>query len=242
LLGSGDDQQYVGGGYGWTNLGAPRAVPGSGGSGGVTLTPDSAPLPSSPFGADAGALLDGADTSHSADVRVHRTRGLLLGAVVLALLIGALMLRLGGLQQRDTPVSPAVVTAATPAPTTTAVSSAEPSPFAPPPAEPSPFAPPSAEPSPFAPPPAEPPVSTETMPTTPITTAQAPPLVISQIVTAPTTSAEPPPTPSVTRSSAPVTTTPPTSVRAIAPPTTSIPRHHGGNTGSGSGSRAGIRG
>ncbi|HXO49607.1 MAG TPA: hypothetical protein VN888_00960, partial [Mycobacterium sp.] len=216
------DQQYVGGGYGWTNLGAPRAVPGSGGSAGVTLTPDSAPLPSSPFCADAGALLGGADTGHSADVRVRRTRGLLLGAVVLALLIGALMLRLGGLQQRDTPVSPAVVTATTPAPTTTAVSSAEP--------------------SPFAPPPAEPPVSTETMPTTPITTAQAPPLVISQIVTAPTTSAEPPPTPSVTRSSAPVTTTPPTSVRAIAPPTTSIPRHHGGNTGSGSGSRAGIRG
>ena len=71
LQGSVDDQQYVGGGYGWNTLGAPRAdtaVPGSassvgsaliGGAGshnlptGAGLTVDSAPLPSSSAPTDA---------------------------------------------------------------------------------------------------------------------------------------------------------------------------------------------
>ncbi len=89
-IGSVDDQQYEGGGYGWTNLGAPRATPGSVSSAGVTLTPDSAPWPSGP----------------------RRFGRVLIGAALLALPIGALVLKFGGQSQPDAPVIPAVVISA----------------------------------------------------------------------------------------------------------------------------------
>ena len=115
--GSVDDQQYLGGGYGWTTLGAPRAVPGSVGSAGVTLTLDSGHWPSTPFGA-------------------RRTGSLLLGLLLLALLTGTLLMRFGGADQHDTAVVPAAVSAATPTPTATAVAPVRPIPYLPPPAAP----------------------------------------------------------------------------------------------------------
>jgi len=97
-LGSVDDQQYLGGGYGWTTLGAPRALPGSAGSSGPTMTLDSAHWPSSPFG-------------------VRRVGSLLLGLLLLALLTGTVLMRFGGAERHDTQVVPAAVSASTPVPT-----------------------------------------------------------------------------------------------------------------------------
>jgi RNA polymerase sigma factor (sigma-70 family) len=173
----------------------------------IDLVAHTATLPSVPGGSAAGGPALGGDTptAGAADARVRRTRRLVLGALLLVLLIGALVLRCSRLEQRDTPVAPAVVSATAPTPTPSAVSPAES--------------------SAYAPPPAPPPVSAETMTTTPITTPQAPPLITPQTVTAQTTAATPP---SVTRSSAPATTTPETSVRSVTPPTTSIAHHEGG--------------
>jgi RNA polymerase sigma factor (sigma-70 family) len=170
-------------------------------------------LPSMPGGPAVGGPAAGADTpAAGADARVRRTRRLVVGALLLVLLIGALVLRCSRLEQLDTSVSPAVVSATTPAPTPSVVSPAES--------------------SAYAPPPATTPTNAET-----ITTPQAPPLITSQIVTAQTTAAAPPPAPSVTSSSRPVTTTPVTSVRSVAPPTTSIAHHGGGGSRSANGGR-----
>jgi hypothetical protein len=170
-------------------------------------------LPSMPGGSAVGGPAAGADTpAAGADARVRRTRRLVVGSLLLVLLIGALVLRCSRLEQRDTSVSPAVVSATAPAPTPSVVSPAES--------------------SAYAPPPATTPTNAET-----ITTPQAPPLITSQIVTAQTTGAAPPPAPSVTSSSRPVTTTPVTSVRSVAPPTTSIANHGGGGSRSANGGR-----
>jgi len=143
-----------------------------------------------------------------ADTPVPRRGRLVVGALLLVLLIGALVLRSGRLEQRDSSVSPAAVSTTAPAPTPIAVSPAESSAYAPPPA------------------------TTPTIAENITTTPQAPPL----IVTAQTTGAAPPPAPSVTSSSRPATTTPVTSVRSVAPPTTSI-AHHGGGSRSANGGR-----
>jgi RNA polymerase sigma factor (sigma-70 family) len=167
-------------------------------------------LPSPPGGSAVSGRATGGDIPAGAGVR--RTRRLVLGALLLVLLIGALALRCSRLEQRDTSVSPAVVS--TTAPTPTAVSPAGS--------------------SAYSAPPAPPPASAQTMATTPIiTTPQAPPLITPPIVTAQTTAVAPPPAPSVTSSSRPATTTPATSIRSVTPPTTSI-AHHGGGGGGGS--------
>jgi hypothetical protein len=172
----------------------------------IDLVAHTATLPSVPGGSAAGGPALGGDTptAGAADARVRRTRRLVLGALLLVLLIGALVLRCSRLEQRDTPVAPAVVSATSPAPTPSAVSPAESSAYAPPP------------------------VSADTITTTPITT---PPPVTRQTVTAQTTAAAPPPASSATSSSPPVTTTPATSVRSVTPPTTSIAHHGGGGSG-----------
>jgi hypothetical protein len=224
LLGSVDDQDYVGGGYGWKTFGAPRAntaVPGSASSVGSTLTQgvggndlpagdglavDSAPLPSPP-----------GDTGSGGDPRGRRSRWwLLLAALPLALLIGVGVVALGGPQHRDTPVTPGVVSSPAPTPTTAAVSPTQP--------------------SLSGSVPAPPPVSETTTPTAPVNTAQSPPQITSQIAAPRTTSAALPPALTATSGPATLTATPPTSVPTITPPTTSIPRKHGGNTGANSGS------
>jgi RNA polymerase sigma factor (sigma-70 family) len=166
-------------------------------------------LPSPPGGSAVGGRATGGDIPAGAGVR--RTRRLVLGALLLVLLIGALVLRCSRLEQRDTSVSPAVVS--TTAPTPTAVSPAGS--------------------SAYSPPQAPPPTSAETIATTPIiTTPQAPPPITTQIITAQTTAVAPPPAPSVTSSSRPATTTPATSIRSVTPPTTSIAHHGGGGGGS----------
>jgi hypothetical protein len=170
-------------------------------------------LPSMPGGSVVGGPAAGADTpTAGADARVRRTRRLVVGALLLVLLIGALVLRCSRLEQRDTSVSPAVVSATAPPPAPSVVSPAES--------------------SVYGPPPATTPTNAET-----ITTPQAPPLITSQIVTAQTTAAAPPPAPSVTSSSRPATTAPVTSVRSVAPPTTSIAHHGGGGSRSANGGR-----
>jgi RNA polymerase sigma factor (sigma-70 family) len=162
-----------------------------------------------PGGSAVGGRATGGDIPAGAGVR--RTRRLVLGALLLVLLIGALVLRCSRLEQRDTSVSPAVVSTTAPTPTAVAPAGS----------------------SAYSPPPTPPPTSAETMATTPIiTTPQAPPLITPQIVTAQTTAVAPPPAPSVTSSSRRATTTPATSVRSVTPPTTSIAHHGGGGGGS----------
>jgi RNA polymerase sigma factor (sigma-70 family) len=179
-------------------------------------------LRSPPGGPAVGGRAAGGDTpTGAADTRLRPTRRLVLGALLLVLLIGALVLRCGRLEQRDTSVSPAVVSATAPTPAPSAVSPAGS--------------------SAYSPPPAPPPTSAETMATTPIiTTPQAPPLITRQIVTAQTTAPTPPPAPSVTSSSRPATT-PATSIRSVTPPTTSI-AHHGNGGGGGTRSGTGAAG
>ncbi|HYR12854.1 MAG TPA: hypothetical protein VEQ67_01355, partial [Mycobacterium sp.] len=83
----------------------------------IDLVAHATSLPSAPGSSAAGGPAAGGDTptTGAADARVRRTRRLVLGALLLVLLIGVLVLRCSRLEQRDTPVAPAVVSATSPA-------------------------------------------------------------------------------------------------------------------------------
>jgi len=100
VLGSTDDQDYVGGGIGWTKYGAPHA--------------DTGP------GAQAPVHARRARGSHRGrGGRGHRGRQWALGALGLGLLAGALVWGVSAQQHTDTAVDPQVLSTTLPAPTVT---------------------------------------------------------------------------------------------------------------------------